>query len=136
MLHNPIRYVEKPPVSNEALNELFAAAWPAHEASDFALTLPRCLTYLCAYSNERLVGFVKVAWDGQYHGFLLDPTVHPELRRRGIGSELIRLATEATRAAGLGCLHVDYEPQLAELYRRCGFSPTQAGLIRLNVALA
>jgi ribosomal protein S18 acetylase RimI-like enzyme len=134
MLHSPIRYVERPAASNDALNQLFDAAWPGHEASDFARTLPRCLTYFCAYSDERLVGFVKVAWDGDYHGFLLDPTVHPLFRRSGIGSELVRLAAAAARAAGLGCLHVDYEPQLGEFYRRSGFSPTQAGLIRFKPA--
>lgn len=134
MLHSPIRYVERPAVSNEALNGLFEAAWPAHEPADFARTLAHCLTHYCAYAGERLVGFVKVAWDGDYHAFLLDPTVHPEFRRRGIGSELVRLAIEAARAAGLGYLHVDFEPDLAEFYRRSGFAPTQAGLIQLKGA--
>ena len=63
--------------------------------------------------------------------FLLDPMVHPDLRRAGLGSSLVRRAPELARDRGATWLHVDYEPHLAGFYERCGFRPTQAGLIRL-----
>lgn len=136
----PPRYVERPAVGNAALNALFAASWPAHSERDFERSLPHCLTYFCAYAaglsaggEQCLIGFVKLAWDGDSHAFLLDPTVLPEFRRRGIGGALVGCAVQAARARGLGYVHVDYEPNLEGFYRRCGFAPTHAGLLRLEV---
>jgi predicted N-acetyltransferase YhbS len=75
---------------------------------------------------------VYVAWDGAQHAFLLEPTVHPEHRHQGIGSELVRRAADAARDAGCEWLHVDYEEALTPFYKACGFERTAAGLIRLR----
>jgi ribosomal protein S18 acetylase RimI-like enzyme len=91
----------------------------------------RSLTHACAYLSGRLVGYVNVAWDGGVHAFLLDPTVHPDLRHRGIGTELVRAMIGHLKGRGLDWLHVDYRPELAAFYRGCGFEPTTAALIRL-----
>ncbi len=125
-------YPVSPPVSNEALNALFAASWPDHTWTDFQPVLSCSLLYICAYQAGRLVGFVNVAWDGGVHAFLLDTTVYPEFRRRGIGMALVRSATHGAALRGAHWLHVDYEPHLADFYRACGFRPTEAGLIRLG----
>ena len=79
------------------------------------------------------VGFANVAWDGGDHAFLLDPKVRLDHQRRGIATELVRLAAE--HAAGAGCewLHVDFRDELAPFYfDACGFRPTAAGLLRLR----
>ncbi len=129
-----IEYRVRPPLSNAALNALYAAAWPTHgeQESDFQPVLAHSLTYIGAYAGDRLVGFVYVAWDGGIHGFLLDPTVHPDYGRRSIGRRLVALAAQETQARGLTWLHVDYEPHLETFYQQCGFRPTLAGLIQLN----
>jgi len=121
-----------PPVTDEALNVLFAASWPDHTGRDLTRTLGHSLTYICAYQDEQLVGFVNVAWDGDKHAFLLNPTVHPDLRHRGIGSELVRRAANEARDRGVVWLHVDYEPALEPFYWQCGFRHTEAGLMRLQ----
>ena len=112
------------------LATLFAEGWPEAGAPRFELD--RSLCWVSAHVGERLVGFVNVAWDGGVHAFLLDPVVHPDCRRRGIGLALVRCAAEEARALGAELLHVDYEARHADFYRRCGFRPTQAGLIELN----
>ncbi len=122
----------RPPVTGEALNALFAASWPDHTDRDLTRSLGHSLTYVCAYQGEQLVGFVNVAWDGDKHAFLLDPTVRPDLRHRGIGSELVRRAADEARDRGVVWLHVDYEPALESFYRQCGFRHTEAGLMRLQ----
>lgn len=43
--------------------------------------------------EERLVGFLRGWTDFEYDGYLCDLAVHPELRHRGIGKELLRRAT-------------------------------------------
>jgi GNAT superfamily N-acetyltransferase len=131
-LNPSLTYAISPPVSSDALNVLFAASWPDYVPSDFAPVLARSLLYVCASDGDRLVGYVNVAWDGGIHAFLLDTIVHPDLRRNGVGVELVRRAAEAAKARGIHWLHVDYEPHLAAFYRRCGFSHTEAGLMRLK----
>jgi GNAT superfamily N-acetyltransferase len=93
--------------------------------------LARSLVHLGAYADAKLVGYVNVAWDGAMHAFLLDPMVHPDVQRRGLGTRLVTLATELARDRGAYWLHVDFEPHLERFYRACGFRPTLAGLIRL-----
>jgi tRNA(Met) C34 N-acetyltransferase TmcA len=75
---------------------------------------------------------VNVATDGSGHAFLLDPTVHPVVQRRGLGTRLVTRAIEVSRKRGAQWLHVDYEPHLDRFYKACGFKPTLAGLIRLR----
>ena len=127
-----ITYRRSPPLANDALNELFATAWPAHVTRDFAAVLARSLVYIAAFDAERLVGFVNVAWDGGAHAFVLDTTVHRDQQRRGIGSALLREAAAAARERGLAWLHVDFEPALEAFHRAAGFTPTAAGLMRLD----
>jgi GNAT superfamily N-acetyltransferase len=122
-------------VSNQALNALFQASWPAHRRHDFTPVLGHSLAYICAYQGERLVGFVNLAWDGGIHAFLLDTTVHPTLRRHGIGTELVRRAAGVAGERGIVWLHVDFEPHLAGFYRECGFRHTEAGLMNLQEGL-
>jgi GNAT superfamily N-acetyltransferase len=83
--------------------------------------------------DGELVGFANVAWDGGDHAFLLDPKVASAHQHHGIGTELVRRATHQARTAGCAWLHVDFEERLAAFYfDACGFTPTAAGLIRLD----
>lgn len=127
-----IEYRASFPVSDQELNTLFADAWPDHEWCEFAPLLTRSLGYVCAYHSGELVGFVNVAWDGGAHAFLLDTTVRSDMRRRGIGLQPVRHATDLARKAGATWLHVDFVPSLRAFYRECGFRPTEAGLIDLR----
>ena len=115
-----------------ALDRLWRAAWQAEGPADPQAILSRSLVHLGAYAEGALVGFVNVAWDGGVHAFLLDPTVHPDHRRTGLGTRLVRRAAELAAQRGASWLHVDYEPDLAGFYRGCGFRRTEAGLMRLS----
>lgn len=128
-----VQYYTSPPVTNEELNTLFAASWPAHRWRDFSPVLQRSLAYVGAYEQNKLVGFVNLAWDGGLHAFILDTTVHPAARRQGIGQALVECAATAAQAHGIEWLHVDYEPHLQAFYRQCGFQPTAAGIRRLII---
>jgi GNAT superfamily N-acetyltransferase len=123
---------ERPLVTDAELNDLFALAWPGHATRAFQPTLAHCLTYFGAYRGPDLIGFVKVAWDGDLHAFLLDPTVHPAERRQGLGLALVRAAAQSARQHGAAWLHVDYEAALTPFYASAGFRPTSSGLIALN----
>jgi GNAT superfamily N-acetyltransferase len=122
--------VPNPQLTDEQLNRLFKASWSEHDACEFAPVLSRSLAYFGAYSASRLIGFVNVAWDGGQHAFLLDPTVHPDFRRQGVGRSLVQAAIQLASARGITWLHVDYEEALEPFYRSAGFMPTRAGLVR------
>lgn len=120
-----------PQVESAELNELFRASWPKHTDADHGEILRRSLAYILARRGDRLVGFVYVAWDGGQHAFLLDPTVHPSVRRQGLGLELVKRAASEAKERGCRWLHVDFEDELEPFYRAAGFRPSKAGLIRL-----
>jgi GNAT superfamily N-acetyltransferase len=128
-----ITYRVQPELANAELNKLFGAAWAKWQGErDFAPVLVRSLTHVAAFDGPRLVGFVNVAWDGGLHGFLLDTTVLPDYQRRGIGRRLVKEAAAEAADRGLEWLHVDFEPAPGEFYRKCGFRPTDAGLLDLT----
>jgi len=127
-----IEYRTSPTVEPSDLTQLFARSWDGRKGDeDYAKVLERSLGYVCAYHDGRLVGFVNVAWDGGSHGFVLDTTVVPEMRRRGIGTELLRRAESIAREHGLEWLHVDFPPELRSFYRGAGYRPTEAGLLKI-----
>lgn len=117
--------------AEEELAPAWQAAWGEPYEGDLAHVLSRSLVHAAAYRDERLVGFVNVAWDGGQHAFLLDPTVDPEFQRRGIARRLVEAVSAVARDRGARWLHVDYLPALAPFYAACGFKPTAAGLRRL-----
>jgi ribosomal protein S18 acetylase RimI-like enzyme len=131
-MNNRIRIVERPNLTDAELNGLFKTSWNEHAVREFGPILRRSLTYFAAYDETRLVGFVNVAWDGGDHAFLLDPTVAPECRHRGIGLALVEAAARVSKAGGAKWLHVDYEPGLECFYAKAGFRATHAGLIPLS----
>lgn len=98
---NDIDFTERPTISDAALNDLLALAWPAHERRNFARVLSQSLSFVGAFHAQQVVGFVNVAWHGGSHSFILDPTVHPHYQRRGIGSELVRHAVTAAIENGV-----------------------------------
>ncbi|MHA6297450.1 GNAT family N-acetyltransferase [Devosia sp. CAU 1758] len=107
-------------------------AWCGAFPEAYHDVLARSLAHVVAMDDERLVGFVNVAWDGGVHAFILDTSVDPDYRRQGIATRLVRCATALARDRGAEWLHVDFESHLEDLYRQCGFKPTAAGLIRLR----
>lgn len=127
-----IAYQLSPHISNEALNRLFHESWDHHQERDFSKVLERSLLYICVFDKQALIGFVNIAWDGGEHSFLLDTTVHPNYRKRGIGTRLVKKAMEALQERGVTWLHVDYEAHLEEFYTACGFTRTKAGLYQFH----
>jgi GNAT superfamily N-acetyltransferase len=89
--------------------------------------------WVCARDRGALVGFVNVLWDGSVHAFILDTMVAADVRRQGIGKELVAVAIAEARAAGCEWLHVDFHDGLRTFYfDACGFTPTNAGLVALS----
>ena len=127
-----IKYLINPSIRNEQLNDLFAISWIHFVRKDFSKILGKSLTYVCAFNEDQLIGFVNIAWDGDLHAFLLDTTVHPAFRKQGIGTQLVLTGIEEARKRNIEWIHVDYELKLDPFYKQCGFKETKAGLLNLK----
>jgi ribosomal protein S18 acetylase RimI-like enzyme len=132
----PIDMMSRFPVDDAEVSALHARAFGGdpETVTPWAERLERhALTWIGAFTDHRLVGFVQVCWDGGAHAFLLDTAVDPAWQHRGIGLRLVRAAIDDARAAGCDWLHVDFEPHLSGFYlEHGGFRPTAAGLLRLT----
>ncbi len=126
-----VSLVTNPALDDAALNDLFLRSWRGHAPRSFANVLERSLGCVGAFDGAQLVGFVNLATDGGAHAFLLDPTVDPEYRRRGLGTRLVHAAIDLAKLAHCEWIHVDYAPLLIPFYDACGFARTHAGLISL-----
>ena len=132
-----ITYTWRGTVTNDELNGLHAEAFgtrvfSADEWNWDELLDRHSLGWVVARDGDRLVGFVNVLWDGLVHAWLQDTMVAADVRRRGLGREVVRVAIEGARSAGCEWLHVDFGDHLRAFYLdACGFSPTSAGVIAL-----
>jgi GNAT superfamily N-acetyltransferase len=130
-----VSYEWRSSFASEEVERLHAAGF-GRDADDeydwLGQVMRHSLGWVCARQGRELVGWVNVIWDGFTHAFLLDTVVSADEGRRGIGTELVLVATEAARDAGCEWLHVDFEDHLRTFYfTACGFTPTNAGLIAL-----
>jgi GNAT superfamily N-acetyltransferase len=130
-----VRYEWRGSFENRELNELHAEAFDHRVLEDDwrGQVERHSLGWVCARDDAGLVGFVNVAWDGGVHAFLLDTVVAARAGRRGIGTQVVRVAVQHARLTGCEWLHVDFEDHLRSFYfAACGFVPTNAGLIALK----
>ncbi len=81
------------------------------------------------YAGERQLGFGRVVSDGVAFAYLADVYVHPDVRRRGLGVELVQELVENGPYRDLGWLL--HTTDAHELYVRFGFAePTDRVLER------
>lgn len=123
------------PVEDDDLSALHARAFGGEvRVTPWRERLQRhALTWVGAFDSGQLVGFVQACWDGGAHAFLLDTAVDPRWQHTGIGRRLVVAAAADAAAAGCEWLHVDFEPRFEDFYiTKCGFTPTRAGLLRLD----
>ncbi len=128
-----VTYAWRDPVSDDELVDLVRNHGGNPSPGWWDQIRPHSLGWVTARASDGLlIGFVNVAWDGGDHAFVLDTKTRSDHQRRGIGTELVRVATRYAKQAGCEWLHVDFRDELAPFYfGACGFQPTAAGLIHL-----
>ena len=133
-----IDYRWRGPFTSLEVNALHAEAFGHQPAGDAEwdwvdVTSRYSLGWVTARDGRGLAGFANVVWDGSVHAWLQDVMVASRVRRRGVGTALVARAGCGARVAGCEYLHVDFEDRLRPFYLdACGFSPTSAGLLRLD----
>ena len=128
-----VRFAWRAEVADGEIVTLTQSHGGAAQAGWWDRVRPHSLGWVTARGDDGvLIGFVNVAWDGGDHAFLLDTKVRPDHQRRGIGTELVRIAVRHAKEAGCEWMEVDFDEDLAPFYYdACGFAPTPAGLLYL-----
>lgn len=123
---------------NDEANRLHAEAFGTrvYDASEWdweRLVRQHSLGWVTARSEDELIGFVNVVWDGLVHAWIQDEMVAASARHVGLGRELVRVAAQGAREVGCEWLHVDFDDAdlRAFYFDACGFTPTYAGLLQL-----
>lgn len=81
-------------------------------------------THFAAFDGERLVGYVRLLSEGG-GGHVRQVVVADTHRRRGIASDLVRVAVERARELGLAFAYLNARDNAVGLYRRLGFRVTE-----------
>lgn len=107
---------------NEILPLYESVGWTAYTRTPELLrrAFEKSLLALGAYDGEKLVGILRAVGDGCTVVFVQDLLVHPNYRRKGIGSALLKAARErfTVRQLQLTC---DSSPELISFYESVGF---------------
>ena len=115
-------------IPEKQLRELFAAlGWD--ELSGLLPDLLLNSTFvISAWDGARLVGMARVVSDGVYVSTLQQVGVHPEYRRAGLGTDLVRRCVERFEQTHF-ILTTD-DPTNATFYARFGFQPAPNAMFR------
>lgn len=124
-----LRFEENPVLKADQVAGLREAVGWGGRAEKYKAVLDS--TYFCAacLADDRLVGYVDVVSDEVEDAYVRDLAVHPDYQRRGIGSKLLAMVIERTKADGIRMINVVFEPALADFYRRAGFIILAGGVI-------
>ena len=77
----------------------------------------------------QLVAWCAILSDEVRHAVLIDVIVHPSLQRQGVGQALVARAIAHIKAHNITIIHVDFLPEHAAFYERCGFQTGLGGII-------
>ena len=93
--------------------------------------------FYCAFDGERIIAFCGLADMGRFQGLHIGGPgcvgTIPEYRKRGIGLEMVRLATETLRRDGFDLSWIHYT-HLEHWYMKLGYQPVlrwnSSGILR------
>ncbi|MAN77150.1 MAG: GNAT family N-acetyltransferase [Rhizobiales bacterium] len=121
-----------PHVDTHQLQELLRASWEDHIDCDLVERHASSLAYIVAYVGGDLVGYLNIAHDGCRHAFIVDVTVHPNMRRMGIALGMLKKAVDICTERGYEWIHLDFDDHLEPLYRKAGFKIGKSGLFHIT----
>src|SRR5947199_7466470 len=91
-----IAYAHEPELRADEFLDLVQQVWPGTFSSAATATALRHTINLTARAEGRLVGCARLLTDGYFFSTVTEILVAPAFRRKGIGSELMRRAVEAS----------------------------------------
>jgi len=117
-----VTFIINPAIAARAIIDLRSAVgWGGLEA-DYPAALAGYWATVAGFDAAgELVAWCAILSDGVRHAVLIDMIVHPRRQRQGVGRALVGRAVAHIRAHGITVIHVDFRPERAAFYERCGF---------------
>lgn len=117
-----ITFTINPSVSARAVNDLRASVGWLGDEEDYPKAFQGYWGTVGGLDAKgTLIAWCAILSDGVRHAVLLDVIVHPTRQKQGVGSALVAKALEHIRSQGITIIHVDFLPEHAAFYERCGF---------------
>ena len=102
----------KAPVFIEFVNKVWPGNYDINKTQD---ALSKTLN-ITAYDGDKLAGCLRILSDGYFFGTITELLVLPDYQKKGIGSRLLRLASENTRTM----LYFGSQPGVEAFYEKNG----------------
>ncbi|MGD0861334.1 MAG: GNAT family N-acetyltransferase [Candidatus Limnocylindrales bacterium] len=120
-----IEYRTELPAADEFERLFRSSGWTEASqvpADRLAAALPQSWYAVCAYRGGRVVGTGLVLSDGVLHALIVDVIVVPELRGRGIGTEIMNRLITRCREADVLQIQLFSARGKRGFYERLGFA--------------
>ena len=128
-----IRYEFDAPVSPAAIADLRQSVGWNRMQRDLADPRLHNTLQLCAFTENRLIGYVAVVSNGVTDAYIQDMMVHPDYQHQGIGRELMQRTLDRLRTDGIYMVSVIYgDAELRPFYERFGFFTMLCGQMELR----
>ena len=124
-----ITYKEEKNISTTELLELYNdAGWKAYtsEPEKLAQAVGNSLYVLTARDGNKLIGLLRAVGDGLTIIYIQDILVLQSHKRRGIGSELLKMTLEKYTAVRQIVLLTDKKPETISFYEKAGLKSTDS----------
>lgn len=117
-----IRYEFSAPVSPAELADLrTSVGWNRMERDMADPRLTRYL-HLCAFVDDRLIGYAEAVSNGVTDAYIQDVMVHPNYQGQGIGTQMMQRMLARLEQQGVYMVSVIYgEEALRPFYEKFGF---------------
>lgn len=124
------QFIINPDVIAEAIGDLREAVGWDRLDEDYPAPLKGYWATIGSFDNSgKLIAWCAIVSDGVRHAVLIDVIVHPSFQGQGLGRQLVGQAIEHIHAHGISIIHVDFLPEKANFYERCGFRIGLGGII-------
>lgn len=125
-----VSFVFNPAVSPVAVSDLREAVGWDRLATDAADELTGYWATIGGFDEQgHLLAWCALLSDGKYHGILLDVMVHPHWQKQGVGRALVAEAIAYMKLHHIRIIHVDFLPERAAFYEKCGFRIGLGGIL-------
>ena len=121
------------PVSQKEIESLrLAVGWDKMEGK-YQQILKNVYTYYTVHVKDELVGFISVLSDGVADALLFDLMVHPDHRKKGVGSELVKTAVRDLKSEEIKFIQTVFCKKDEPFFEKIGFDILCAGIIDNDV---
>lgn len=91
------------------------------DADELRDVINKSFYHLSAYDDDKLVGFGRMLSDGLLHAVIFDVIVHPEYRKRGVGTAIMADIVARCRQMKIRDIQLFCARNKVGFYEKCGF---------------